>query len=81
MPPMIDMATAPVRGKRSDVTANIVGVAERWHRARDGMDAELRALEGDEKFEEFQQFLATTALIAREGRLERYAFTGSKSPG
>jgi ubiquinone/menaquinone biosynthesis C-methylase UbiE len=61
-----------------DVTPNIVGVAERWHAARERVAAELRRAEGDERFEEFQRFLATTALVAREGRLARYAYTGSR---
>jgi SAM-dependent methyltransferase len=61
-----------------DATSNIVGVAERWHAARERMKPELRQVEGDEKFDEFQQFLATTALIAREGRLARYAYMGSR---
>ena len=44
------------------------------------MRADLYAveLEGDAKFEQFQEFLATTALVAREGRLSRYAYTGSR---
>ena len=63
-----------------DATANIVGVAERWHAARSGMEAELCELEGTAKYEEFQQFLATTALVAREDRLGRYAYLGSRAP-
>ena len=48
MPPMIDIATAPVRGKRSPTTASMVGQknvlptrvdGERDHRAREGVDA------------------------------------------
>jgi len=63
-----------------DVTANIVGVAERWHAARVGAEDELRELEGTAKYKEFQQFLATTALVAREGRLGRYAYLGVRAP-
>jgi SAM-dependent methyltransferase len=63
-----------------DATANIVGVAERWHAARAEVEDELRELEGAAKYEEFQQFLATTALVAREGRLGRYAYLGSRAP-
>lgn len=62
--------------RAEDVTANIVGVAERWHAARERVEAELRGVEGDEKYDEFQRFLATTALIASEGRLLRYAYIG-----
>lgn len=61
-----------------DVTSNIVGVAERWHAARESAERELRDVEGDERFEEFQQFLAATALVAREGRLARYAYVGTR---
>ena len=67
-----------VDARVDDVTSNIVGVAERWHAARERAEPELRDLEGRERFEEFQEFLATTALIAREGRLARYAYTGSR---
>ncbi len=67
-----------VDARVEDVTSNIVGVAERWHAARERAEPELRDLEGRERFEEFQEFLATTALIAREGRLARYAYTGSR---
>jgi len=63
-----------------DVTANIVGVAERWHAARQDAEDELRELEGAVKYDEFQQFLSTTALVAREGRLGRYAYLGSRAP-
>ena len=63
-----------------DVTASIVGVAERWHAARKDVEAELSELEGTAKYEEFQQFLATTALIARENRLGRYAYSGRRVP-
>jgi len=62
-----------------DVAANIVGVAERWHAAREDAEAELRELEGPAKYEEFQQFLATTALVAREGRLGRFAYLGTRA--
>ena len=66
--------------RAEDVTANIVGVAERWVSARAKVEAELRAIEGDERYDEFQQFAATTALVAREGRLARYAYTGTRPP-
>jgi hypothetical protein len=62
-----------------DVTANIVGVAERWHAARTEAADELLALEGRAKYDEFQAFLETTALIARENRLGRYAYSGAKA--
>jgi len=61
-----------------DATPNIVRVAERWHAARGRVEPELRAVEGDERYDEFQQFLETTALVAREGRLARFAYTGAR---
>jgi SAM-dependent methyltransferase len=73
---LVDAGFVDVRVE--DVTCNIVGVAERWHTARESVDAELREVEGGERFVEFQQFLATTALVAREGRLGRYAYMGSR---
>jgi SAM-dependent methyltransferase len=62
-----------------DATASIVGVAERWHAARLAAEDELLKIEGSAKYEEFQLFLTTTALIARENRLRRYAYSGSKA--
>jgi hypothetical protein len=69
-----------VDGRVEDVTANIVGVAERWHAARAKVEAELRSVEEDVNYEEFQQLLGTAALVAREGRLARYAYTGFRAP-
>jgi SAM-dependent methyltransferase len=66
--------------RTEDVTANIAGVADRWHAARADAEEELRALEGEARYDEFQQFLATTALIARENRLGRVAYSGTR-PG
>jgi len=63
-----------------DVTANIVGVAERWRGARAMVETELRSTEGDVRYEEFQRFLETTALLAREGRLVRHAYSGTRPP-
>jgi ubiquinone/menaquinone biosynthesis C-methylase UbiE len=63
-----------------DVTANIVDVAERWHAGRAAVAKELDALEGPAANAEFQGFLATVALLAREHRLGRYAYRGVK-PG
>jgi ubiquinone/menaquinone biosynthesis C-methylase UbiE len=59
-----------------DVTANIAGVGERWHAARAAVRADLLEHEGQAKFDEFQRFLAAVALLAREGRLRRYAYGG-----
>jgi SAM-dependent methyltransferase len=73
-----DVGFAEIRVE--DVTDNIVGVAERWHAAREKVETELRLVEGDEKFNEFQSFLAATALVAREGRLTRQAYTGCRPP-
>ena len=64
--------------RAEDVTDGIVGVAERWHAARAEVEDELLAVEGPERYEEFQSVLATTALVAREGRLVRYAFCGRR---
>lgn len=61
-----------------DVTANIIGVASRWHAARVSVAAELDAIEGTEANAEFQRFLATVALVARENRLLRCAYSAVK---
>jgi SAM-dependent methyltransferase len=63
-----------------DVTANIVGVAERWHAARAAAESNLLELEGAAKFEEFQRFLAAVALLSREDRLGRFAYSGVRPP-
>ena len=63
-----------------DVTASIVGVADRWFAARLEAEADLLELEGAERYEEFQRFLSAVALVAREGRLGRYAYSGTRPP-
>ena len=63
-----------------DVTANIVAVADRWRSARLAAESDLLELEGAEKYDEFQRFLTTVALVAREGRLGRCAYSGVRPP-
>ncbi|HSB86968.1 MAG TPA: methyltransferase domain-containing protein [Ilumatobacteraceae bacterium] len=61
-----------------DATANIVRVAEEWHDARELYRDELDDLEGVDANREFQEFLATVALLSRENRLARVAYHGMK---
>jgi len=61
-----------------DVTENMAKVADGRHRARAARAEALRQTEGDQAFEKEQEFLSTTAMLAREGRLSRYVFVGQK---
>ena len=62
-----------------DVTENMAKVATARHRARATRAAGLRDIEGDQLFENEQEFLSVTATIAREGRLSRYVLVAQKS--
>jgi len=64
-----------------DVTSGVSRTSQRWHEARSKRRKELCALEGEEKFEKLQQFLATVHTLASEGRLSRFAFMGEKKQG
>ncbi len=53
-------------------------VAERRNAARASRSSALHEIEGDAAYEALQEFLATTACIAREGRLSRFLFVAEK---
>jgi SAM-dependent methyltransferase len=63
---------------RKDVTANMSEVAERRGAARKSRSAALREIEGDTTYEREQEFLAVTALVARERRLSRFLYVAEK---
>jgi SAM-dependent methyltransferase len=63
-----------------DVSDNIIEISRRWRDARSWRRDELVARETGEGFLATQRFLNTVHLLAEEGRLSRYAFTGSR-PG
>jgi SAM-dependent methyltransferase len=60
--------------QRLDRTDNMARVADRWRRARDSRQADLRRIEGHETFEGQQRFFAVAAQLATERRLSRFAF-------
>lgn len=53
-------------------------VAERRNAAHTSRSSALREIEGDAAYEALQEFLATTAIIAREGRVSRFLFVAEK---
>ena len=64
--------------KREDVTANAVMTSGRWHDARAKCREALIAIEGEERFNGLQRFLATVHTLTSERRLSRYAFLAEK---
>jgi SAM-dependent methyltransferase len=61
-----------------DRTEDIALVAGRWHDARAKREADLRAIEGDERYTKQQVFFAMCARLAAERRLSRYAYLARK---
>jgi SAM-dependent methyltransferase len=61
-----------------DVTANMAKVAEARRRARASRSTALREIEGNQTYDDEQEFLAVAARVAREGRLSRYVFVSKK---
>jgi hypothetical protein len=67
--------TLLLRMNRTTATAEI---AARLHAARARRAAALQLEEGDEWFGQRQQLLATTAELARSGRLSRFLYLAEK---
>lgn len=61
-----------------DVTANMAIVAEKRRAARESRSTAVRQIEGDQRYEAQQNFLAMTAHLAGEGRLSRFAYLSEK---
>ncbi|HEV3206601.1 MAG TPA: class I SAM-dependent methyltransferase [Terriglobales bacterium] len=61
-----------------DVTANMAKVAEARRRARASRSTALREIEGNQTYDDEQEFLAVAARVAREGRLSRFVFVSKK---
>lgn len=57
-----------------DVTENMARIAAARHAGRAAHAIELRRIEGDNAFDDQQQFLEVAARIARERRLSRFVF-------
>jgi SAM-dependent methyltransferase len=61
-----------------DVTGNMAKVAEARHKARASRIAALREIEGNQTYDDEQEFLAVAARVAQEGRLSRFAYVSKK---
>jgi SAM-dependent methyltransferase len=62
-----------------DLTAEAAEVAQRRHDVRAELAGALREAEGAEAFAARQRFFAMAALLAREGRLSRFAYVARRS--
>lgn len=61
-----------------DVTENVELTSGRWHAARQKRREDLLRMEGGERFEGLQKFLATVHTLASERRLSRFIFLVEK---
>jgi len=61
-----------------DVTENAVAVSRRWRAARQKFCVDLLRIEGQERFEGLQKFLAAVHLLTSERRLSRIAYLVEK---
>jgi 2-polyprenyl-3-methyl-5-hydroxy-6-metoxy-1,4-benzoquinol methylase len=64
---------------KEDTTESVARLAARWREARAKREADLRKVEGDEKFDGLQRFLEVASRIARERRLSRFVYVAEKS--
>jgi SAM-dependent methyltransferase len=64
--------------RREDVTANIEVTSGRWLAAREQRRDALSRIEGEERFDGLQRFLAAVHTLTRERRLSRFAFLAEK---
>jgi SAM-dependent methyltransferase len=62
-----------------DVTGNIELTSGRWHDSRERHQDELIQIEGKERFDGLQLFLATVHKLTSERRLSRFVFVAEKS--
>ena len=61
-----------------DLTRNMTEIAERRMTARGSRSSALRKVEGEQGYEEQQEFFATAARIAKEARLSRFVYVAEK---
>jgi len=64
--------------RREDATGNIELTSGRWHAARQRRREDLLKLEGEQRFEGLQRFLAAVHKLTRERRLSRFVFVAEK---
>ena len=61
-----------------NVTANVAKVAEARRAARASRSTALREIEGDQAYENQQEFLTVAARLAAEGRLSRFVYVSER---
>ena len=64
--------------RREDATGTIELTSGRWHAARQRRREDLLKLEGEQRFEGLQRFLAAVHKLTRERRLSRFVFVAEK---
>jgi hypothetical protein len=64
--------------RREDLTENAALVAGRWYEARQKRREDLLRIEGEERFEGLQQFLAMVQQLTNERRLSRFVYLAEK---
>jgi SAM-dependent methyltransferase len=64
--------------RREDVTGNIEMTSGRWYAARQQRRIDLLQIEGEERFEGLQRFLAAVHKLTSERRLSRFVFVAEK---
>jgi SAM-dependent methyltransferase len=62
-----------------DATGNIELTSGRWHDSRQRHQEALIQIEGEERFEGLQRFMATVYKLTSERRLSRYVFVAQKN--
>jgi len=64
--------------RREDVTENAALTSGRWHSSREKHREDLLRIEGEERFEGLQRFLAAVHKLTSERRLSRFVFVAGK---
>jgi hypothetical protein len=64
--------------RRQDRAGAVAKIGSRWHAARLRRATVLKHAEGEEWFERRQRMLATSAELARSGRLSRFLYVAEK---
>jgi SAM-dependent methyltransferase len=62
----------------NDTSEQAAAIAERWHDARERKREQLTAIEGPERYEGLQQFLACVLTLTSERRLLRHLYLAEK---
>ena len=65
--------------RAEDATPGVAEIASRWGAARTAREADLRELEGDDSYDDLQEFLDMVELLARQRRLSRFVFVAASA--